>query len=102
MLKIGIIGQSFKENEKRLPIHPADFKHLNPLYKNIIYIDKNYGINFGYSDLNVEISHNLIFSSEKTRNSNLIFKIRIQFSKLELYFRNSNLNIEITQNLTFF
>lgn len=50
MLKLGIIGQSNKENEKRLPIHPKDFKNIDEKYRNLIYIDKNYGFNFGYKD----------------------------------------------------
>lgn len=49
-LKLGIIGASYKENEKRLPIHPKDFCKIDKIYKNHIYIDKNYGVNFGYTD----------------------------------------------------
>lgn len=50
MLKLGIIGRSFKENEKRLPIHPMDFQKIPIEFREYIFIDKNYGINFGYSD----------------------------------------------------
>lgn len=50
MLKLGIIGRSFKENEKRLPIHPADFQKIPIEFREYIFIDKNYGINFGYGD----------------------------------------------------
>lgn len=50
MLKLGIIGESNKENEKRLPIHPNDFSKISEKYREFIYIDKNYGVNFGYSD----------------------------------------------------
>jgi alanine dehydrogenase len=50
MLKLGIIGKSYKENEKRLPIHPADFSQIDEKYRGFVYIDKDYGINFGYSD----------------------------------------------------
>lgn len=49
-LKLGIIGGSFKENEKRLPIHPADFQKIPIEFREYIFIDKNYGINFGYTD----------------------------------------------------
>jgi alanine dehydrogenase len=50
MLKLGIIGTSHKEHEKRLPVHPAHFANIDEKYRQHIYIDKNYGINFGYSD----------------------------------------------------
>lgn len=50
MLKLGIIAISHKENEKRVPIHPADFPKISPLHKPYIYIDTNYGSNFGYTD----------------------------------------------------
>lgn len=49
-LKLGIIGISYKENEKRLPIYPGDFKKIDKKYQKNIFIDHNYGINFGYSD----------------------------------------------------
>nr|XP_012556004.1 serine-rich adhesin for platelets-like [Hydra vulgaris] len=48
--KLGIIGNSFKENEKRLPIHPADFSKIPKKYGSNIFIDKSYGKNFGYTD----------------------------------------------------
>lgn len=50
MLKLGIIGHNFKDNERRLPIHPRDFQKINEHYRKSIYIDTNYGINFGYTD----------------------------------------------------
>jgi alanine dehydrogenase len=49
-LKIGIIGSSYKENEKRLPIHPADLLKIPIEYRPYILIDTGYGINFGYTD----------------------------------------------------
>lgn len=50
MLKLGIIGSSFKDNEKRLPIHPCDFQKIDKKYRDLIYINHGYGINFGYTD----------------------------------------------------
>ena len=50
MLKLGIIGHSFKENEKRVPVHPNDFHKITERYREYIYIDHDYGINYGYSD----------------------------------------------------
>ena len=50
MLKLGIIGYSFKDSEKRLPIHPRDFRKISEKYQKLIYIDHGYGMNFGYAD----------------------------------------------------
>lgn len=49
-LKVGVIGKSLKENEKRVPIHP---KHINRIDKNLrknITFEEGYGSNFGVDD----------------------------------------------------
>ena len=50
MHRLGLIGNSFKENEKRLPIHPADFSKIPEKFRQYIFIDKGYGKYFGYQD----------------------------------------------------
>jgi alanine dehydrogenase len=49
-LTLGIIGESFKQNEKRLPLHPKDFCNIPERYRSHIFIDQGYGKNFGYTD----------------------------------------------------
>ncbi|MCR4410344.1 MAG: N(5)-(carboxyethyl)ornithine synthase [Candidatus Saccharicenans sp.] len=49
-MKIGVIGKSLKENERRVPILP---EHLSRIPENLLYsitFEKGYGFNFGYDD----------------------------------------------------
>jgi alanine dehydrogenase len=49
-LKLGIIAQSRKENEHRLPIHPAHFERIDADLRGRIYLEQGYGEHFGVSD----------------------------------------------------
>lgn len=53
-MKTGIFKTSLKENEKRIPIHPS---HIEKLHKSILddlIFEKGYGIDFGYTDKELE------------------------------------------------
>lgn len=49
-LSLGVIGQSAKENEHRLPIHPAHFERIAGDLTQRIYVEHGYGHRFGVSD----------------------------------------------------
>lgn len=49
-MKTAIFKLSFKENEKRLPIHPDDIKKLNPIVLSQLYFETGYGLDYGYTD----------------------------------------------------
>ncbi|MFC9325549.1 N(5)-(carboxyethyl)ornithine synthase [Kitasatospora sp. NPDC057015] len=49
-LKLGIMAQSRKENEHRLPIHPAHFERIDPDLRARIHLEQGYGERFGVSD----------------------------------------------------
>ena len=50
MMKVGIFKLSFKENEKRLPIHPDDIKSIEPRVLSQLYFEEGYGLDYGYTD----------------------------------------------------
>ncbi|WP_447038580.1 N(5)-(carboxyethyl)ornithine synthase [Streptomyces sp. DSM 118878] len=49
-LKLGIMSQTRKENEHRLPIHPAHFERIDADLQACIYLQTGYGEHFGVSD----------------------------------------------------
>jgi alanine dehydrogenase len=49
-LKLGIIARSRKENEHRLPIHPAHFERIDEDLRGRIHLEQGYGRDFGVSD----------------------------------------------------
>ncbi|MDY0811650.1 N(5)-(carboxyethyl)ornithine synthase [Kitasatospora purpeofusca] len=49
-LKLGIMAQSRKENEHRLPIHPAHFERIDIDLRGRIHLEQGYGEHFGVSD----------------------------------------------------
>ena len=49
-LKLGVIGQTGKENEHRLPIHPDHFDRIDADLRATIYVERGYGEHFGVSD----------------------------------------------------
>lgn len=49
MLTIGVFGTSRKENERRLPIHPAHFDAIAPEIRKAIFVEEGYGAHFGTS-----------------------------------------------------
>ncbi len=46
-LTLGVIGTSNKENEYRLPIHPAHLPRLDPALKGRVFVEEGYGARFG-------------------------------------------------------
>jgi alanine dehydrogenase len=49
-LNLGIIAQSRKENEHRLPIHPAHFERIDADLRGRIHLEAGYGERFGVPD----------------------------------------------------
>lgn len=49
-LILGVFSHSRKENERRLPIHPVHFEHIEENLRKRIYLEKGYGEPFGVSD----------------------------------------------------
>ena len=49
-LTLGVISQTRKENERRLPIHPAHFDRIDADLRANIYLERGYGEHFGASD----------------------------------------------------
>ncbi|WP_370131727.1 N(5)-(carboxyethyl)ornithine synthase [Streptacidiphilus sp. EB103A] len=49
-LNLGIMAQSRKENEHRLPIHPAHFERIDLDLRAHIHLEQGYGKHFGISD----------------------------------------------------
>ncbi len=46
-LILGVVGTSTKENEFRLPIHPAHMPRLDPALRSRIFFEEGYGARFG-------------------------------------------------------
>lgn len=49
-LTLGVLGESAKENEHRLPIHPRHFSRIDPQLRAVITLETGYGSCFGVSD----------------------------------------------------
>jgi alanine dehydrogenase len=49
-LRLGVIGATRKENERRLPIHPHHFDRIDADVRASIYLEGGYGEYFGVSD----------------------------------------------------
>jgi alanine dehydrogenase len=49
-LKLGIMSQTRKENERRLPIHPAHFERIDADLRGSIFLQTGYGEHFGVPD----------------------------------------------------
>ncbi|MHC5027355.1 MAG: N(5)-(carboxyethyl)ornithine synthase [Planctomycetota bacterium] len=50
MLKLGVIGTSSKENERRIPIHPAHLPRLSEEFRRHLIFEQGYGESLGISD----------------------------------------------------
>lgn len=53
-LRLGVLGTSTKENEKRLPIHPAHVDRIDEELRNHIVVERGYGERYGVSDAHLE------------------------------------------------
>src|SRR3569833_806939 len=49
-LSLGVMSQTRKENERRLPLHPLHFDRIDPDLRANIYLEHGYGQRFGVSD----------------------------------------------------
>lgn len=50
LLTLGVMAHSRKENEHRLPIHPAHVERIDPELRAQIFVEEGYGVPFGVSD----------------------------------------------------
>src|SRR6478735_3286721 len=50
MLTVGLLGRSRKENERRLPLHPAHLGRIDPTLRSQVYLETGYGAPFGMPD----------------------------------------------------
>ncbi|MBD8870680.1 N(5)-(carboxyethyl)ornithine synthase [Nocardioides donggukensis] len=50
LLRLGVVGSSSKENERRLPLHPDHLPHLDADLRARITLEHGYGARFGVSD----------------------------------------------------
>jgi N5-(carboxyethyl)ornithine synthase len=53
MLRLGVIGTSKKENEKRIPIHPDHLPRLSEQIRRNLVFEKGYGTPFGIADAEI-------------------------------------------------
>ena len=53
MLKLGVIGTSKKENERRVPIHPDHLSRLPESLRRQLIFEQGYGAPFGMSDAEI-------------------------------------------------
>ena len=49
-LSLGVLARSRKENERRLPIHPAHFARIDRPVRQRIFLEHGYGSDFGATD----------------------------------------------------
>ncbi|MDT5102798.1 MAG: hypothetical protein QOI25_311 [Mycobacterium sp.] len=49
-LKLGVIGRTAKENERRVPIHPHHLDRIDADLRANVYFERGYGEGFGVSD----------------------------------------------------
>ena len=49
-LSLGVMGRSRKENERRLPLHPAHLCRIPEGLRGSIYLEHGYGERFGFTD----------------------------------------------------
>lgn len=50
MLDLGVLARSRKENERRLPIHPAHLSRLDADLRAHLFVESGYGAQFGVTD----------------------------------------------------
>ena len=49
-ITVGFTATSFKENEQRVPLHPADLCKIDPETRKYVYVEKGYGKDFRVRD----------------------------------------------------
>lgn len=50
LLSLGVVASSRKENEFRLPLHPAHLHRIAPDVRERIFLEQGYGERFGVAD----------------------------------------------------
>lgn len=53
-MTLGVIGSAFKENERRLPLHPEHFSQIAEKLHSYIYFEQGYGAPFNLPDKELE------------------------------------------------
>ncbi|ROP74519.1 N(5)-(carboxyethyl)ornithine synthase [Curtobacterium sp. PhB115] len=54
LLRLGVLAESRKADEHRLPIHPAHFERIDPDLREQMILERGYGTRFGVSDAQLE------------------------------------------------
>jgi alanine dehydrogenase len=54
LISLGLLGESDKENEYRLPIHPSHFDRIDPDLREKMIVEPGYGERYGVSDAEIE------------------------------------------------
>jgi len=50
LLSVGVLARSYKENERRLAIHPLHLDRIDPGLRRSVYLERGYGERFGMPD----------------------------------------------------
>lgn len=50
LLRLGVLGTSTKENERRLPLHPSHIERIDEDLRANIFLERGYGERYGVSD----------------------------------------------------
>jgi alanine dehydrogenase len=53
-LSLGVVARSFKENERRLPLHPHHLGRIPDDLRENVYLERGYGTRYGMSDDQLE------------------------------------------------
>ena len=82
-LKLGVIGRTGKENERRVPIHPHHLDRIDADLRADIYFERGYGANFGVSDAELsELAAGVRSREELIADCDVILLIKPEASDL--------------------
>ena len=82
-LKLGVIGRTGKENERRVPIHPHHLDRIDADLRANIYFEHGYGADFGISDAQLsELTAGVRSREQLIADCDVILLIKPQASDL--------------------
>jgi len=82
-LKLGVIGRTGKENERRVPIHPHHLDRIDADLRANIYFEHGYGADFGISDAQLsELAAGVRSREQLIADCDVILLIKPQASDL--------------------
>lgn len=84
LLRLGVVGSSAKENERRLPLHPAHLLTLDPDLLARITLERGYGEKFGYADEELaSLVHGLAPRDQVIAESDVVLLPKPQLSDVQ-------------------